>query len=165
MAQTHLVEAPILMYLSIHPLYSSSYIIQVQIRDCQLAGDLGPKLNSSDENSHDSKLLWINGFLWHTGSHMNQKWNTFFSLTTGVVYFGALNKWDYVCEVCVCFCWPVHNVLAYQEDSGQSRTYIPKPLKRFKYLTAYCGKRRILIQVVFYILGLLRGSIFLNLFY
>ena len=56
-AQTTLVEAPILMYLSIHPLYSSAYIIQVRIRDCQLADDLGPKFNSLDENSHDSKLL------------------------------------------------------------------------------------------------------------
>lgn len=56
---------PISMHHSIGALYSSSYIIQIWIRDCQLADDPAPKCNSLDKNSLDSTLLWFSEFLTH----------------------------------------------------------------------------------------------------
>lgn len=66
----HLPWVPISMHPSMGALYSSSYIIQIWIRVCQLADDSAPKFNGLDKNSLDSTLLWFSEFLWHTGRQM-----------------------------------------------------------------------------------------------
>ena len=99
-------------------LYSSSYIIQIWIRDCQLADDPASKFNSSDENSLDSTLLWFSEFsvtrrppnvtscfiFWLPV--LCRRWvNVITPVTSEVFSLWLVNSWGGLNQSASCFLW------------------------------------------------------------